>query len=140
MSVVEILGLLSKVKMQMKPNDPLLHPSMEIQPDKMARLTSGTKIFSQLDNMISKKQAISSVLLGPETTTDLFSTVFPDIVESNSVGKITSDTWSHWKPGNNEVTLEEDARDLNNILDSHKGKDLYIGGPAALCSAALQSR
>ena len=62
------------------------------------------------------------------------------MVESNSVGKITSDTWSHWKPGNNEVTLEEDSRDLDNILDSHKGKDLYIGGPAALCSAALQSR
>ena len=121
-------------------NDPLLHPSMEIQPDKMASLSSGKRIFSQLDNMISKNQAINSVLLGPETTTDLFSMVFPDIVESNSVGKITPDTWSNWKPGNNEVTLEEDPRNLNNILDNHKGKDLYIGGPAALFSAALQSR
>ena len=70
---------------------------MEIQPDKMARLTSGTRIFSQLDNMVSKKQAISSVLLGPETTTGLFSAVFPDIVESNSVGKITSDSYLKYR-------------------------------------------
>ena len=94
---------------------------MEVQPEQMASLTSGKRIFSQLDKMISKNQAINSVILGPEATTDLFTTVFPDIVESNSVGKITADTWSHWKPGNNEVTLEEDPRDLNQILDNRQG-------------------
>ena len=118
-------------------NDPLLHPSLEVPPEKMASLTSGKKIFSQLDNMISKNQGIDSVLLGPKTTIDLFSTVFPDIVESNSVGKITDDTWSHWKQGNNEVTLEEDPREVNQIVDNRNGKDLYIGGPASLFSAAL---
>ena len=74
---------------------------MEVQPDQMASLTSGKRIFSELDAMISKNQAINSVILGPEITTAFFAKVFPNIVESNSVGKITATDWSLWNPGNN---------------------------------------
>ena len=121
-------------------NDPLLHQTMEVQLDQMASLTSGKRIFSELDAMISKNQAINSVILGPETTTAFFAQVFPNIVESNDVGKITPADWSLWNPGNNEVTLEKDPRDPNHMMDKQQGKDLYVGGPAALFSAALQSR
>ena len=39
----------------------------------------------------------------------------------------------------NEVTLEEDDEEPRSDLDDH-GKDVYVGGPAALFSAALQAR
>ena len=74
---------------------------MEVQLDQMASLTSGKRIFSELDAMISKNQAINSVILGPETTISFFAKVFPNIVESNGVGKITATDWSLWNPGNN---------------------------------------
>ena len=112
---------------------------MKVSPGQMTAFTSGKAIFLQLDKMMSKNETINSVLLGPQTTRDLFTSVFPDLVESNNIGKITSELWSHWKAGNNDVTLEEDDEEPRSDLDDH-GKDVYVGGPAALFSAALQAR
>lgn len=120
--------------------DPLLYPSLELEPSEMAELTSGHDILSHLDSMITEKKAIEDVLLAPKPVGDFFERVFPEVAESNSVGKLTPESWSHWKTGTNEVTLEEDPRPLDQMLNSHQGRDLYIGGPAALFSAALQSR
>ena len=112
---------------------------MKVSPGQMTAFTSGKEIFLQLDKMMSKNETINSVLLGPQTTRDLFTSVFPDLVESNNIGKITPELWSHWKAGNNEVTLEEEDEKPRSDLDDH-GKDVYVGGPAALFSAALQAR
>ena len=103
--------------------DPLTKPSMKVSLGQMTAFTSGKEIFLQLDKMMSKNQTIDSVLLGPQTTRDLFTSVFPDLVESNYIGKITPELWSHWKAGNNEVTLEEDGEEPRSDLDDY-GKDV----------------
>ena len=89
----------------------------------MTAFTSGKAIFLQLDKMMSKNQTINSVLLGPQTTRDLFTSVFPDLVESNNIGMTPPEIWSHWKAGNNEVTLEEDGEEPRSDLDDY-GKDV----------------
>ena len=78
---------------------------------------------------------INSVLIGPEDTLKFFDKIFPELVESNSVGRLTKNSFNTWKSGQNEVVVEVDEEPLKNLIGA---KDIYVGGPASLFSATIQ--
>ena len=73
--------------------------------------------------------------LGPDESLNFFEEIFPELVESNSVGKLSKSSFNLWESGNNEVTVELDNQPTHNLLGA---RDVYVGGPAALFSAAIQ--
>ena len=56
-------------------------------------------------------------------------------MESNCIGRLNDKWFTGWESGQNEVVVELDQDPTHNLLGA---KDIYVGGPAALFSAAVQ--
>jgi hypothetical protein len=56
-------------------------------------------------------------------------------MESNSVAQLNQNSFQNWCPGQNEVLVELDPSPPRNLDGA---KDVYVGGPAVLVSAAIQ--
>merc|ERR1719204_3049317 len=74
-----------------------------------------------------------------------FEEVFPEIYQSNDVGKIGKETFKMWNESSNNIRVELDveatAAAVNgSVMEEGRKFDVYIGGPAALTGAALQAR
>ena len=63
--------------------------------------------------------------------------VFPEVSKSNQLGRLDQESFSGWDEGANELTVELDPYPVN---QSDEAMDVYVGGPAALFSAAIQVR
>ena len=64
-----------------------------------------------------------------------FESIFPEVMDSNSVAQLNKNSFKSWSPGQNEVLVELDPSPPRNLEGA---KDVYVGGPAALFSAAIQ--
>ena len=73
--------------------------------------------------------------LGPDGTMKFFEQLFPELVESNSIGQLNKDSFQSWQSGGNDVLVELDTKPSYNLQGA---KDVYVGGPAALFSATIQ--
>ena len=62
-------------------------------------------------------------------------TFFPEIVETNEIGKLTEDSFALWEPGKNNITIGFDHGP-----EVHSTLDVYIGGPATAVAAALHAK
>ena len=72
---------------------------------------------------------------GPDEVMKFFTDLFPEVSESNSVGQLSRDSFKNWREGQNEVVVELDPAPPRSLEGA---KDVYVGGPAALFSAAIQ--
>ena len=122
-----------------------------LEKKKVPKLGSGSKILLELETLMRNNKVISTPLkgkalilnftrfvlffVGPDESLKFFEEIFPELVESNSVGKLTKSSFNLWESGNNEVTVELDNQPTHNLLGA---RDVYVGGPAALFSAAIQ--
>ena len=66
-----------------------------------------------------------------------FHQLFPEVSKSNETGKITKDSFALWKPSSNEISIELDT--AASISKYQPKYDVYIGGPASACAAALHA-
>ena len=66
---------------------------------------------------------------------NFFVDIFPEVAESNSVGQLGKNSFHTWSEGQNEVVVELDPAPPRSLEGA---KDVYVGGPAALFSAAIQ--
>jgi len=98
-------------------------------------LTSGNTILNELERRILTKENINSVLTAPVEVMRLCETIFPEVVESNQIGKQDPNKI----PADNVVTVEEDT-DHWGTGTSEESADVYVGGPAALCAAVIQAK
>jgi len=117
--------------------DPLYLGSISMDKEDVPAFKSGDKILSELDHLVEKDQPLSSPLRGPDEILNLCSELFPEIVSSNSVGKLTKSSFKNWQKAGNEVTVELDPDPAKSLKGA---KDVYVGGPAALFSAAIQAK
>jgi hypothetical protein len=79
---------------------------------------------------------------GPDSSVLLSNIIFqhcsPDHgfhLKSNDVGRIADDAFKTWEEKQNDVTLELDTEPWK---INERSFDVYVGGPAALCAAAIQ--
>ncbi|ESO92648.1 hypothetical protein LOTGIDRAFT_233083 [Lottia gigantea] len=118
--------------------DPLYDGSVHLDSDRNVNFSSGNKILNELTQLVKTNEPLSEILQAPDYVLDHFSNLFPDIVQSNSVGKLHKDDFKLWEKSNNDIKIELDPNP--NAMDDSDGFDVYIGGPAALTGAALQAR
>ena len=118
--------------------DPLFLGSVVLSKGDAPRLTSGHSMLSDLEDRGWAGRPVDTVLAAPPDILEHFGNIFPEIVESNHVGKFQGDdVWKTWKDNNNEITVELDPSPQ---VRCEEGRDVYIGGPAALFAATIQSR
>ena len=133
-------------------NDFMYHGRTSLDKKEIPRLGSGKKILSELDQLVQKNEYLSTPLkgldysakkiviesiiyhLGHEDSLKFFETLFPELAKSNYVGQLDKNSFAGWEDGKNEVLVELDK----NPSMVEGAKDVYIGGPAALFSAAIQ--
>ena len=66
-----------------------------------------------------------------------FNKLFPEVVKSNETGNISKKSFELWEPSMNDISIKLD----NSFpLNENQSKyDVYIGGPASICAAALHA-
>lgn len=114
--------------------DPLLYPSLKIDHNIIPNFKSGSDVLKKLDKMIDDNKLIDSVMAGPKPIIGYFDKVFPEV--ANNIGHLKHTSWSHWDKGQNDVTMSLDPEP--HLADINP-KDVYVGGPASLVSAAIQA-
>ena len=118
--------------------DPLLLEKMVLKKEDAPKLTSGKKVFGELEDLMNKGNPIDGILSAPNEILEHFNNIFPEIVESNEVGTYKDGlTCKIWNGNKKDITIELDPSPETN---EEGGKDVYIGGPAALYAAAIQSQ
>ena len=115
--------------------DPLSHGTYNLTGN-MPKLTSGYSITTELERRLKNGTFLDDVLNAPDDVMELFREIFPEVVDSNKIGDLSQDSFKLWKPTNNDIVIEADPTP---DADFGTGKDVYIGGPAALFAAAIQS-
>ena len=70
--------------------------------------TSGKDVLDELEGLVRSEKPIIGVLNGSKEILEFFDTLFPELVESNSIGKLNSKSFEIWEPSKNEVTIELD--------------------------------
>jgi len=120
-------------------SDPLFLGTVVLSKEDAPQLTSGSSILADLEDRMRTGRLVDNVLTAPPEILEHFGNIFPEIVESNHVGKFQGDdVWKTWTNNNNEITVELDRNPR--VGSDAEGRDVYIGGPAALFAAAIQSR
>ena len=117
--------------------DPLYYGSYALENGQIPKLTSGHNVITELEQRLEDNKLLDEVLHAPDNIMDLFREIFPEVVDSNEIGTLSKETFKFWNPRQNEITIELDP---SPDTDFGEGKDVYIGGPAALFSAAIQSK
>ena len=116
--------------------DPLYYGTYNLT-GKMPKLTSGSSIIRELERRLKNTSFLDDILNAPDDVMELFREVFPEVVDSNKVGCLSQDSFKLWKIKNNHLVIEADPTP---DADFGPGKDVYIGGPAALFAAVIQSK
>ena len=99
------------------------------------QLTSGRIFKDHLDELLRDGGELKDIITAPDDVMKFFDQAFPEVVDSNQVGQMSQQDFELWKPENNVISVEFDTKPRANA----PGKDIYIGGPAALYAAALES-
>ena len=114
-----------------------MFPPISIPLDHVPTFTNGKDIIAELETRIQNKRMINDVISGPDDVTEFFGRVFPEVTRQHNVGLTTTRDYKIWEDGENEITIEED---LEPIVENEKRWDVYVGGPAAIIGAVIQSR
>ena len=87
--------------------------------------------------MVRNDGPISDIIVGKEELIQHFKKLFPEVVKSNETGNIAKDSFALWESSRNEISIKLDTNlESENIEPKY---DVYIGGPASICAAALQA-
>ena len=117
-------------------NDPLVYATVYIDEKEVPKLQSGSKILNELGKLNEENRFLDTILHGPNNIIDFFQEQFPELVETNEIGKLKKEGFTSWIPGNNDIIIELDPKPYEEMKNA---KDIYIGGPAALFAAAIQA-
>lgn len=116
-------------------DDPLYMGRMDY--DFPVPLGSGRKILGELRERVTSNKMVDDYLTAEPEVMDVFSRVFPEVVEWNDVGKMSQGSFHLWKDNVNHLIIEPDTLPPADAALEH---DVYIGGPAVLYGAAIQSQ
>ena len=84
--------------------DPLFLGRVVLSKEDAPRLTSGHSMLSDLEDRARTSRPVDTVLAAPPDILEHFGNIFPEIVESNHVGKFQGDdVWKTWTNTNNEI-------------------------------------
>ena len=115
--------------------DPLHYGKIHMKDGDVPQLTSGRIFKDHLDELLRDGGELKDIITAPDDVMKFFDQAFPEVVDSNQVGQMSQQDFELWKPENNVISVEFDTKPRANA----PGKDIYIGGPAALYAAALES-
>ena len=94
-------------------------------------------MFEKLENLTFKNEPIKDIINGPDEVMQHFNAIFPEVAKSNETGLLDEDTFSLWEPSKNSINIELDTYGA----DAPSSKfDVYLGGPATACAAALHAK
>jgi len=117
--------------------DPLFYGTVTIGEEDKVSFESGNKVISELETLVHANKPIRNVIQGSHDVMNHFHQLFPEVTKSNETGKLTSESFSLWEPSQNEINVELDTNSETNTLEQKF--DVYVGGPACACAAALQA-
>ena len=114
--------------------DPLRHAPISVQ--HIPEFKSGREVMMQLEKMVLRGENVSAIN-GNKEIINFAQGVFHDTTSSNNIGNNVPEDFKYWDNESNIVTIELDK---NNVPDDKAEQyDVYVGGPSALFSAAIQS-
>lgn len=136
-SVVRSLGSSAKLPRSastLLDTDPLHYGDITLDHLEEVKLDAGEHVIKKLNVLVKENEPIS-VIHGTDNTMKHFSKVFPEIVDTNEIGKLTEDSFALWEPGKNNITIGfDDGPEVQSTLD------VYIGGPPTAVAAALHAK
>ena len=116
-------------------NDPLYYGEIQMKEGEVPQLNSGKVFRDHLDELLRDGKELKDIVTAPDHVMKFFDHAFPELVDSNDVGRMSQKDFELWKPENNIISVEFDTKPRPDT----PGKDVYIGGPAALFAAALEA-
>jgi len=105
----------------------------QVSYDTIPKFGFGEKILGELENQIRLRQNLDDPLQGNPDVVEFFQDAFPELIQWNGIGE-----YSEWEESKVDILEDQHVNDVKE-LDKLE-KDVYVGGPAALFAAALQSK
>ncbi|XP_066931008.1 uncharacterized protein [Clytia hemisphaerica] len=117
-------------------DDPLHHGILHLKSTEVTPLQQGKHVTQQLEELIKSRKNVTEIVSAPDNVISFYQEIFPEVATANDLGRSTPEAMGQLE--NNTVAIEIDEGPT--LLPHEEKYDIYIGGPAALCSASIQSK